>query len=309
MMPLGLFRSRTFAGANLLTFLLYGALGGALFFLPFNLIQVHGYSATAAGAALLPFVLILSVLSRWSGGLVDRYGAKPPLIVGPPIAAVGFASSPGPASAAATGPTFFPAVVVLGLGMAITVAPLTTTVMGAVEERHAGIASGINNAVSRVAGLLAIAVFGIVVAATFRATLAERIDDIGLVPEARTAVEAERDRLAAADPPGLDGSTASAVENEIDRSFVSGFRVAMVLAAVLAALGALAALAMIEPTPVRAPATRCAGWRTEKAASAGLALAAIFAFETVGAIRRRRTACRLRQYRRARPRFRRRAAR
>ena len=144
--------------------------------------------------------------------------------------------------------------VVLGIGMAITVAPLTTTVMNAVESRHAGLASGVNNAVLRVAGLLAIALFGIAVAATFRATLADRLDDIGLAPEARTAVEAERDRLAAADPPaGLDGSTASAVENAIDRSFVSGFRVAMVLAAVLAALGALAALAMIEPTQRERP--------------------------------------------------------
>src|SRR5262249_6681491 len=91
MMPLVLFRSPTFAGVNLLTLLLYAALGGALFFLPFSLIQVHGYSATLAGAVFLPFTLIMGILSRWAGGLLDRYGARGPLIIGPAIAAVGFA--------------------------------------------------------------------------------------------------------------------------------------------------------------------------------------------------------------------------
>jgi EmrB/QacA subfamily drug resistance transporter len=247
MMPLGLFRSRTFSGANLLTFLLYGALGGTLFFFPFNLIQVQGYSPTAAGAAFLPMILIMFALSRWAGGLIGRYGAKPPLIVGPTIAAVGFALFAVPGIGGSYWTTFFPAVVVLGVGMAVTVAPLTTAVMGAVEDRHAGLASGVNNAVSRVAGLLAIAALGIVVAATFRSGLDQRLDDLGLAPTARAEVEAQRDRLAAAEPPaGVDKATAEAVTRAIDEAFVGGFRVVMLLGAALALASALITGLMIE---------------------------------------------------------------
>jgi EmrB/QacA subfamily drug resistance transporter len=247
MMPLDLFRSRTFSGTNLLTLLLYAALGGALFFFPFNLIQVQGYGATAAGAAFLPMILILSVLSRWAGGLIGRYGAKPPLIVGPTIAAIGFALFVRPGIGGSYWTTFFPAVVVLGVGMAVTVAPLTTAVMSAVDDRHAGLASGINNAVSRVAGLLAIAAFGIVVASTFRSMLDQRLNDLNLPPATRAEIAARRDRLAAAQPPpGVDPATAAAVTRAIDEAFVRGFRVVMLLGAGLALASALIAALMIE---------------------------------------------------------------
>ena len=181
MMPLALFRSNTFSGANLLTLFLYAALSGLLFFLPFMLIQVHGYAASSAGAALLPFVITMFVLSRWAGGLVTRYGSKLPLTVGPLLTAGGFALF-GLLSGNGGGywTAFFPAIMVMSLGMAISVAPLTTTVMGAVDERHAGIASGINNAVSRVAGLLAVAAFGVVMLLSFQRGLEQRLGSMDL---------------------------------------------------------------------------------------------------------------------------------
>jgi hypothetical protein len=246
MLPLKFFRSTDFSGANLLTLLLYTALGGALFFLPLNLIQVQGYSATAAGAATLPFVLIMFFLSRWSGGLVERYGAKLPLMIGPLIAAFGFALFAVPGVGGSYWETFFPAVVVLGLGMAVSVAPLTTTVMGSVSESRAGVASGINNAVSRTAGLLGIACFGILILQIFSSGVDRRLRALDLPPEARHALDEQRASLAGAEmPPGLGPEMQSALEQIIADSFVSGFRLCMMVAAALALLSALSAAFMI----------------------------------------------------------------
>jgi len=253
MVPLKLFRSRTFSGTNLLTFLLYAALGGALFFLPFNLIQVQHYAPTAAGAALVPFPILMFLLSRWSGGLVDRYGARKPLIIGPTIAAIGLGLMTLPSIGGSYWTTFFPAVVVLGLGMAITVAPLTTTVMAAVSVRYTGAASGINNAVARVAGLLAIAVLGIVISHVFNASLDRRILPLDLPLAVRQSIDLQRINLAAATvPPGLSADTNLALRSAIALAFVDGFRYVMSIAAGLAiSSAAIAALLLGDPARQR----------------------------------------------------------
>jgi EmrB/QacA subfamily drug resistance transporter len=246
MLPLALFRSRPFTGANLLTFLLYGALGGTLFFLPLNLIQVQRYSPTAAGAALLPFILIIFLLSRWSGALVQKYGGRAPLVVGPLIAAAGFALFVAPGVGGTYWTTFFPAVVVLGIGMAVSVAPLTTTVMSSVASDRAGVASGINNAVSRAAGLLAIAVFGIAILFVFDRALNRRLAGPDINPSFRQAIDTQRNRLAGIE---LDESIPprerALLRNAIDLSFVDGFRFVMLIGAVLALGSAATALLFI----------------------------------------------------------------
>lgn len=247
MLPLAMFRSRNFSGANLLTLFLYTALSGALFFLPLNLIQVQGYTPTAAGASLLPFILIMFLLSRWSGGLIKRYGAKLPLVVGPIIVAAGFVLFMLPGVGGSYWLTFFPAVVVLGLGMAISVAPLTTTVMSSVKENRAGIASGINNAVSRTAGLLAVAVFGLIMLQGFNSRLDQRLSALQIAPEAKQELDKQRVRLADAElPANLEQSTKTVLEGVIEESFVSGFRRVALGSAVLAALSALSAWWLIE---------------------------------------------------------------
>jgi predicted MFS family arabinose efflux permease len=254
MLPLSLFRSMDFSGANLLTLLLYAALSGMFYFLPLNLIQVQGYSATAAGAALLPFILLVFILSRWAGGLVARYGSRGPLVVGPMVAAVGFALFLPPGTHSSYWTTFFPAIVVLGFGMAISIAPLTTTVMNAVDEQLAGTASGVNNAVSRTAGLLSIAVFGIVILQTFAHRFEEALRKIPLPPSTSSSLIAQRFNLAGVNiPANLDSTTQDAVRQAIDASFVAGFRELMLISAALAVLSAVAAALLIRssnrPTP------------------------------------------------------------
>lgn len=253
MMPLTLFRSRTFSGANALTLMLYAALGGVLYFVPFNLIQVQGYSPTAAGAAFLPLILLIFLLSRWSGGLVARYGSRLPLIVGPVIAAIGFVLLAVPGVGGSYWTTFFPAVVVLGIGMAVSIAPLTTTVMGAVQVQQTGIASGVNNAVARTAGLLSIALLNLVVLGVFSARLTQRLAPLALPPAIQQRLIDQRNQLAAVElPPGLSGSLKKSLEQAIDQSFVDGFRVAMLIATGLAIASALTTVFTIQsPTNPR----------------------------------------------------------
>ncbi|HEX6508603.1 MAG TPA: MFS transporter [Chloroflexota bacterium] len=259
MMPLDIWRSRTFTGTNLLTLLLYGALGGSLYFLPFNLQQVQGYSPTAAGAAFLPFIAIVFVLSRWTGGLVQRYGAKRPLIIGPIISAIGFVLFAVPDIGGSFWITFFPAIVVLSLGMSLVIAPLTTAVMNALETHRSGVASGVNNAVSRVAGLLAIAVLGLVVAGVFNTHLDSSLSSLPVPASAKSAVESQRTKLVGASlPSGLSASQRAQLERVLKESFVAGFRAAMLVSAGLALASSIFAAWLIDgrkPEPTAAVQT------------------------------------------------------
>ncbi|HST07997.1 MAG TPA: MFS transporter [Gemmatimonadaceae bacterium] len=236
MLPLGLFRSRTFSLANILTLLLYGALGVVMFLVPLVLIQVEHYSPTQAGAALVPFAVIMFALSRWSGGLIKRVGPRLPLTVGPALAAVGIGlfALMRPGSSYWSG--VFPAVCLLGLGMAITVAPLTTAVMGAVETTHSGVASGINNSVSRVAGLLTIALFGVLLARTFDARVHSQLERLQLSPATSAQIDKELPKMAGAELGSVQLGSAqrAAVERAIDDAFVAGFRIVTLASALLA---------------------------------------------------------------------------
>ena len=185
MTPLDIFRSRDFAGANVVTLLLYFGLSGALFFLPFTLIRARGYTATEAGAALLPVPVIMGLLSRFTGGITSRFGSRILLSAGPGVAGIGFAMLALPFVSGSFWAGILPALTVLGLGMTITVAPLTTTVMNSVPSDRTGVASGINNAVARVASLLAVAVLGIVFVWSHDAALAARLDKLNVPPQVR----------------------------------------------------------------------------------------------------------------------------
>ncbi|MEM8725744.1 MAG: MFS transporter [Pseudomonadota bacterium] len=163
MMPLGVFGSMSFSGISILTLLLYAALGGLMVLFPYMLIQGLGYSATAAGAALLPFPLVMGVLSRRMGGLATAIGIRRTLTIGPVLVAAGFAFfAMFPSTETNYWTALFPGLIVMAIGMAVCVAPLTTAVMNAVENRYVGVASGVNNAISRIAGLIATALLGFV---------------------------------------------------------------------------------------------------------------------------------------------------
>src|SRR6266446_2979177 len=246
MLPLALFASRSFSGANLLTLFLYAAIGIFFFLFPLNLIQVQGYSATATGAAVLPLILLMFLLSRWSGGLVARYGPRGPLIIGPLFAALGFVLFAVPSFGDSYWKTFFPAVVVLGFGMAVAVAPLTTVVMNSANQDRVGTASGINNAVARVAGVLAIAILGIVMVNAFASRLNRTLAQLSLPPGVLQMLQADEIKLAGLQvPPGLNLSTKAAVKESIGEAFVFGFRLVMLICAGLSLASAAVAWLMI----------------------------------------------------------------
>jgi MFS family permease len=248
MVPLSLFRSRNFTGANAFTLLLYFALIGTMFFLPFNLIWVQGYSATAAGAAIVPAILVLSLLSRYTGGLTDRYGARLPLVIGPAISGIGFALFVVPGvDSGSYWTTYFPAALVLGVGLSILVPAVTTVALNSVDARHEGLASAINNAFSQTAGLLAVAVLGVIMFMSFSGSLDARLADLNLPPEAKQQLEGEKIQLGAAQAPeGLDAAQSANVDRAVDEAFVSGYRVVMLVAVAMALASAVSAALLLE---------------------------------------------------------------
>src|SRR6201997_4899768 len=248
MVPLTLFHSRSFSGANLLTLFLYAAIGIFFFLFPMNLIQVQGYSATATGAAALPLILLVFFLSRWSGGLVTRYGPRRPLIVGPLLAGAGFVLFALPSVGGGYWSTFFPAFVVLGFGLAISVAPLTTVVMSSVAQDRAGAASGINNAVARVAGVLAIAILGIVMVGAFKYRLMDSLANLNIAPNIVRDVRSNAIKLAGMElPTSVDPADAAAIRAAVVKSFGFGFRLVMLICSGLAIASSAVVMLAIPP--------------------------------------------------------------
>ena len=248
MVPPSLFRSKNFDGANLVTLLFYMSLTGSLYFVPFLMMQVHGYSAFVAGSVFLPFVAMALLLGRRSEYILARFGTKVPLVAASLAVALGFVlfAVPG-VEQGSYWSSFFPAMVVQGFGMALAITPLTAVALASVEGEHSGLASGVSNAAARVAAPLAVAVLGIFIYGAFSANLDERLDGMNLRGEVRSEIEAEQDDLGAAEAPeGVEAATAAHIERAIDKSFVAGFRTVMVVCVGIALASALAAALLIE---------------------------------------------------------------
>jgi EmrB/QacA subfamily drug resistance transporter len=247
MMPINLFKSKTFSGGNFITLLFWGAWSGALFFIPFNLIQLQGYSAAGAGFAFVPLVLILFLISPWAGGLVAKYGARLPIIAGTILASLGFFLFTLPGIGGNYWTTFFPAIVILGVGMAILVPTLTTAVMESVELKDSGVASGINNSAGRIAGVLAIAVMGVFALSTFNRSLDYELESMDLQQETRQYIDDQRIKILLIDiPENIEIQTKTYIRGAIDISFLAGFRLMMLISSGLVLFGTFVAWFSIE---------------------------------------------------------------
>jgi hypothetical protein len=246
MLPLHLFRSRNFTVGNLTTFTLYAGLGVATFFIVLFIQQVGGYTPIQAGLALLPITVITFVLARRFGQLADRFGPHVFMSIGPLIAGGGLLLFIRTGASADYVSQILPAVCVFGLGLAMTVAPLTAAVLGSVEVAHSGLASGVNNAVARVASLVAIAAIGAVVASSFQGRLNGQLSGKPLSPQARQSVAVARGRPLITKVPGNPGPDRAVVHAALVDASVHAFRVGMGIAAALAVIGGLASLVGIE---------------------------------------------------------------
>ena len=260
MLPLELFRRRNFAAGNLETLAMYGGLSLIVFFLVLFLQQVAGYSALEAGMSMVPITVVMFLLSSRFGALADRLGPRLFMGVGPLVAAAGLALLLRLDSNVRYMVDLLPALLLFSLGLSITVAPLTATVLADADEANAGVASGVNNAIARVAGLLSVAAIGAVVAAQFGTTLDDRLSRVALSAQAREVVEeAKRQPLAPVEPAGVAPSQGAAIERAAGEASIDGFRVAMGLGAALVALGGVLGLLGIRNPRRKVAAEECAG--------------------------------------------------
>ena len=250
MMPLNLFANATFSGTNLLTFFLYAGLGAGMLFLSLNLVQIQGYSQLQSGLTFLPFTILMVSIARFAGKLADRYGPRLFLIAGPAAAAAGLfllsfvKQTHGPGD---YWTTFFPGILIFGLGISFTVAPLTMAVMSAVDDHFSGTASGVNNAITRIANVFANAIFGALAVLIFSGALTDQIKDLPLNPAEKNSVMKEVVNLGNAQPPaGLKQNTRIKVERAYHTGFIHAYAVIMRISAVLALLGALMAALFIK---------------------------------------------------------------
>jgi EmrB/QacA subfamily drug resistance transporter len=255
MMPLHLFKNLTFSGANLLTLFLYAGLGAGMLFLSLNLVQVQGYSQLQSGLTFLPFTVLMITIARPAGALADKHGPRLLLIVGPAIAGAGllilsFVKQTAGPSAYFT--TFFPGVIVFGLGMSFTVAPLTTAVMGSVSDHFSGTASGVNNAISRIANVFAYAIFGALAVLFFSGALSGRVETINISPNEKHAIIAQAADLGNAKVPvEISAGNKAIIEKFYHESFIAAYSNILKISAGLGFLGALMAFFFIRNTVVK----------------------------------------------------------
>src|ERR687892_2024318 len=260
MLPLTLFRRHNFAAGNIETFAMYGGLGVLFFLLVLFLQQIAGYSALAAGTSSLPVTLILFALSMRFGALADRFGPRFFMGVGPLVTAAGLALFLRLDEDVDYLTDLLPALLIFGLGLALTVAPLTATVLADADDSNAGIASGVNNAIARVAGLVAIAAVGAVVAASFSSRLGDEVGSQVKRPEVARAVNAAEDQpLAAVEVQGVPEDVQTSVREAAEDASVGAFRVGVGISTALVALGGVLGLVGIRNPRRRVSAADCPG--------------------------------------------------
>jgi EmrB/QacA subfamily drug resistance transporter len=260
MLPLYLFRSRNFAVGNLATLTMYAGLGGTLFFVSIYLQQVAGYSALAAGAAYLPLTFVTFFLARRFGKLADKHGPRLFMGLGPIVAAAGLALLLQIDARADYVSQLLPGLLVFALGLAMTVAPLTAAVLSAVDEKHAGVASGVNNAVARVAGLLAIAVLGAFVSSQFARVVDDQLGGRPLSAPAQAAVKEAKDRSLTTQPAArVPPPDHAKVQNALAAGSTSAFHLGIGIGAGLVLIGGIVSLVGIENPRRRVACEDCPG--------------------------------------------------